>query len=99
MYFKVRTTDIDYYVSNDDVYEKVCEDASIEEDSEEYYDAIYNEVAKIKSELPQTMELEIECGREHLDDEVCEAISNEVGWLINSCTYKILECKSSKYLL
>ena len=98
-YFKVRTTDVDYYVSNDDVYEKVCEDASIEEDSDEFYDAIEKARTELEKELdfdPEMQNLEFEfydCEKEDLDELVCDAISSETGWLINGFNYEIIESK------
>ena len=90
-YFRVKTTHIDYCIEEEDVMEDICEDASIEEDSEEFYDAIDAEIKRIKSELPQHLELEIECEEEDLDDMVCDAISEETGWLVNGFTYDIIE--------
>lgn len=98
-YFKIRTTDIDYHVSNDDVYEKVCEDASIEEDSDEFYDAIEKARVELEKELdfdPKMQNLEFEfydCKKEDLDELVCDAISSETGWLINGFKYEIIESK------
>lgn len=98
-YFKVRTTDIDYYVSNDDVYEDVCNDASIEEDSDEFYDAIEKARTELENKLdfdPEMQNLEFEfydCEKEDLDDLVCDAISSETGWLINGFKYEIIESK------
>ena len=89
-YFRVKTTHIDYCIEEEDVMEDICEDASIEEDSEEFYDAIDAEIKRIKSELPQHLELEIECEEEDLDDMVCDAISEETGWLVNGFTYDII---------
>jgi hypothetical protein len=90
-YYRVKTTSIDYCVEEEDVCEKICEDASIEEDSEEFYDAIHAEIKRVKDGLPQKLELEIECDPEDLDDMVCDAISEETGWLVNGFAYDILE--------
>ena len=98
-YFKIRTTDIDYHVSNDDVYEKVCEDASIEEDSDEFYEAIEKARVELEKELDfdskmQNLEFEFyDCEKEDLDELVCDAISSETGWLINGFNYEIIESK------
>ena len=88
--YKVKTTSIDYSVTDEDVCWQVDNDPEIEEDSEEYYDAIHAEVARIKKELPQTMELEIECEEEDLSFEVCDAVSEQTGWLVNSVSYEII---------
>jgi hypothetical protein len=91
--YKVKVTSIDYCIEEEDVMEDICEDASIEEDSEEFYDAIHTKIEEIRNSLPQTMELEIECEPDELDYLVCEAVSEETGWLNYSVTYKILEEK------
>lgn len=90
-YYRVKTTSVDYCVEEEDVCEKICEDASIEEDSEEFYDAIHAEIKRVKESLPQHLELEIECDPEDLDDMVCDAISEETGWLVNGFAYDIIE--------
>ena len=89
-YYKVKTTDIDYCVEEEDVCWQFDNDLELEEDSEEYYDAIHDEIKKIKSELPQVLFLEIECEPDDLDDEVCEAVSEETGWLVNGLSYEII---------
>lgn len=86
-HFKIRTTYIDYCVEEEDVCETVCEDASIEEDSEEFYDAIHAEIERVKSELPQELELEIDCEPEDLDDAVADTISEKTGWPVNRVSY------------
>lgn len=88
--YKIKVTAVDYYVSDEDVCESVCEDVTIEEDSEEFYDVINAKIKEVKESLPQTMELEIECEPEDLDDMVCDAVSEETGWLNNSVTYEII---------
>jgi len=90
-YYRIRTTSIDYCVEDEDVCEDICLDPEIEEDSEEFYDAIEAEIVRVKNSLPQTLELEIECEPEDLDDEVCEAVSEETGWLVNGLSYDIIE--------
>lgn len=92
-YYKVRTTKIDYCVEEEDVCDKIANDLTIEEDSEEYYEAIHNEINWIKENLPQVLVLEIECEPEELDDMVGEAIGEETYWLVNSFEYDILEEK------
>lgn len=91
--YKVETTAIDYCIEEEDVCWKFDNDPSIEEDSEEYYDAIHNEIDEIRKSLPQVLTLEIECEPEDLDDMVCDAISNETNWLVNSFKYNIVEEK------
>ena len=93
-YYKVKTTSIDYCVEDEDVCEDICNDPEIEEDSEEFYDAIEAKIEEIKNSLPQELILEFyDCEREDLDDIVCDAISEETGWLVNSFTYDIIEEK------
>lgn len=87
-HFRIRTTSIDYCVEEEDVCEKICEDASIEEDSEEFYDAIHAEIGKVKDGLPQHLELEVDCEPEGLDDAVADAICKKTGWLVNGFAYE-----------
>jgi hypothetical protein len=94
--FHVLTAIIDYCIEDEDVCWEIDNDPEIEEDSEEYYEAIHNKVAEIKSELPQHLELEIECEEDDLDDMVCEAVSEETGWLVNSVSYDVLDQELSK---
>jgi len=88
--YRIKTTSIDYCVEEEDVCSEFDNDPEIEEDSEEYYDAIHDKIAEIKRELPQALELEIECEPEDLDYEVCEAVSEETGWLVNGLSYEII---------
>ena len=53
--YKVRAYDIDYCVEDEDVCQEFDNDTELEEDSEEYYDAINERIEQIKSELPQDM--------------------------------------------
>lgn len=94
-YYKVKTTKIDYCVEEEDVCDEIANDPEIEEDSEEYYDVIHNEINWIKETLPQVLVLEIECDSEDLDDMVGDAISEETGWLIIS-SMKLLKSKRTK---
>ena len=88
--YHVKTTSIDYCVEDEDVCWEIDNDPTIEEDSEEYYDAIHDRIKEIKNDLPQTLDLEIECEEEDLDYEVCEAVSEQTGWLTNGVNYKII---------
>ena len=89
--FKVRTTSIDYCVEEEDVCWQFDNKADLEEDSEEYYDAIHNEIKRIKENLPQYLELEVECEPSELDCVVADAISEQTGWLINGCSFEIIK--------
>ena len=86
MYFKVRTTDVDYFVSDEDVIYTMPMDDPDDEDIEDAIDAV-------KASLPQVLELEIECEPEDLDELVGDAISSKTGWLINGFNYEIIESK------
>lgn len=88
--YKVRAYDINYCVEDEDVCQEFDNDPSIEEDSEEYYDAINERIAQIKSELPQDMVFSITCPGRELEDEIADAISNETGWLVEGFSYDIL---------
>lgn len=86
----IKTVFIDYCVEEEDVCWQFDNQADLEEDSEEYYDAIHKEIEKIKASLPQEIELEIECSPDNLDDIILDAISEETGWLVNNFEYKVL---------
>ena len=87
----IKTVSIDYCIEDQDICWQFDNQADLEEDSEEYYDAIHKEIEKIKASLPQEIELEIECSADELDDFVVDAISEETGWLVNSFEYKVLD--------
>jgi len=92
--YKVKTTHIDYCVEEEDIlYSGTFEEQhpEVEIDSDEYWEAVDAEIARLKNSLPQTLEFEIECDPEDLDDEVGEAISEETGLLVNGFTYNIIE--------
>lgn len=91
--YRIKVTSIDYCIEEEDVCWQFDNQVDLEEDSEEYYRAIEQEIEKIKEGLPQTLELEIECEEEDLDDMVCDAVSEETGWLNNSVTYEIISQK------
>jgi endo-alpha-1,4-polygalactosaminidase (GH114 family) len=88
--FKVKTRYIDYCVEEEDVCSEFDNDASIEEDSEEYYQAINDKIKEIKDNLPQHMLINVECDKEDLDEMVCDEITNRTGWLIYGFDYDII---------
>lgn len=93
-YFKVRTTDIDYRVTYEDLnFDPWDSCFNTDDDMEEAERKADEEIAEIKDSLPQELVLEIECDPEDLDDMVCDAISEETGWLVNSFDYEIIESK------
>ena len=77
--FKIKVTSVEYEVTAQDI-----DYIDNDEDCEK-------EIARIKDSLPQTMEFEIECEREDLDDLVANEISEKTGWLINGSIYEIME--------
>ena len=87
MNFKVKVDSVDYCIEYGDIASQYKNENNLEEGSDEYDDAIYKEIERVKASLPQTLELEVECELEDLDDVVADAISNETNWLINGCTY------------
>ena len=89
--FKVKTRYIDYCVEEEDVCSEFDNDASIEEDSEEYYQAINDKIREIKDNLPQHMLINVECDKEDLDEMVCDEITNRTGWLIYGFDYDIID--------
>ena len=93
MIFKVKTTKIDYCIEEEDVCSQFDNDPTIEEDSEEYYDAIHAEIKRLKEILPQEITLEIDCEADDLEDEVVEEVTEKYGWLVNSVDYVIISVK------
>ena len=87
----IKTVSIDYCIEDQDICWQFDNQADLEEDSEEYYDAIHKEIDKIRASLPQEIELEIEGSPDELDDLIVDAISEETGWLVNSFEYKVLD--------
>jgi len=76
--YKVLTTRILYSINWEDL--DYCE---TEQD-------FIEECAKVIGELPQGLELEITCNKCNLDDMVCDAVSDETGWLVDLVEYKII---------
>ena len=88
--YTVKVTNIDYCIEEEDVCDEIADDVSIEEDSEEYYEAIQNKIKEIKADLPQTFTFTFECAEDELDDLIAEEISDETGWLVNSFEKEIV---------
>ena len=78
--YEIKVTSVDYCVSWEDV-----DDGG--EHSDEWYE---RKTHKVKSKLPQELELEICCEPENLEDQIADAISEETGWLNNSFTYDVV---------
>lgn len=91
-HFKIRVKGIDYCVEAEDVCDVIANDASIEEDSDEYYEAIEEKIAEVKSKLPTTVDIEVDGLEEDLDELVPDAVSEKTNWLIYGySSYEILE--------
>lgn len=88
--FKIKTRYIDYCIEEEDVCSEFDNDVTIEEDSEEYYQAINDKIKEIKDNLPQHMLINVECDKEDLDEMVCDEITNRTGWLIYGFDYDII---------
>jgi len=89
--YQISVTAIDYDVTYEDInfdpYDTCFE---TEESMDELCREADKQIELIISELPQTMELEIECEDEdELPDLITEAVSDETGWLVNSVDYDI----------
>ena len=80
--YKIKVTSVDYCVEDEDVIDYVDDP----DDDEE----IENKIDEIKNSLPQELDLEVTCSKKNLDDEVCEAISEETGWLVDYFTYDVV---------
>ena len=81
-HFKVRVKGIDYDVEDEDV-----------DDGEDHDDDWYqSQIDEIVSKLPTTVDIEVECSEDDLDDYIVDQLSEKTGWLINSYqSYEILE--------
>lgn len=81
-HFKVRVRGIDYDVEDEDV-----------DDGEDHDDDWYqSQIDRIISKLPTTVDVEVECSEDDLDDYIVDMISEKTGWLINGYqSYEILE--------
>jgi hypothetical protein len=76
--YKIKVTSVEYEVTAQDVY-------YIDND-----DDAEKEIARIKASLPQTMEFEIECEKEDIDDVIGDTIAEKTGWLNISASYEII---------
>ena len=81
--YKIKTTSIDYCVETEDLWFL----DNVEDLTDEDFD---REIKRIKGELPQELELEITCEPEDLEDCIADAISEEIGWLVESFSYEIV---------
>lgn len=94
--YRVRVYNIDYCIEEEDVCSEIDEDASIEEDSEEYYEAIHNQIKYLKETLPQDLILTITCEKEDLEELVCDDVTDLTGWLLNGFKFEILERRKAR---
>jgi hypothetical protein len=91
-HYKVRTTYIDYYITKEDIDLPDPFESYGRMDIEEYSEEeIEDMIEETRSGLPQELELEITCEPEDLEDMIVDAISEEVGWLVNYFEYVIIE--------
>jgi hypothetical protein len=88
--YQIKTTSIDYCVEAEDLW--FLDD--VEDLTDEDFD---REIERIKNELPQEVELEITCEPEDLEDEIADAIAEEIGWLVNNFGYDIISRKETIY--
>ena len=81
-HFKVRVKGVDYDVEEEDV-----------DDGKDHTDAWYEKrIQKVLDSLPTTVDVEIDCSEDDLDEEVPDAVAEKTGWLIYGYTsYEILE--------
>lgn len=92
--FKVKVSrvnyDVDYYSCSDIVAEA---DPDVDDCSDEFDQLVYAKIEEIKAQLPQEMELELECERDDLEDYIADEISEKTNWLVYDFDYSILEVK------
>lgn len=84
--YKVRTKYIDYCIEDGDIID--CFWPECQDWDEEQFE---KKIDELRYELPQHLSFEIECEPELLECMVCEAISEETGWLVNIFSYDIIE--------
>ena len=82
MKYKILVTSIGYEIDAEDLGFSL-------QDYQEGYDEVEQEIEKFKSTLPQSLEVELDCEGQDLEDCILNAISDETGYLVNSFTYKI----------
>ena len=76
-------SDIDHVIIEQDFHIKVSKvDYDIDDDEDK---------EDILRQLPQEFDFICTCAEEDLDDEVCDCITDRTGFLINTCTYEIIE--------
>lgn len=89
MKYKVRTTNIDYYIGWEDL-ETMGFDVENMTD-----ERIGKEIERINNDLPKHLKFEFECdSKEDLDDLLVDAISEQTGWLISSVDYTFKEAQN-----
>lgn len=76
--YKVRVTNIDYSVTEEDVQDYVDEDE------------IPAFIQKVKDNLPKEMEFEVICRPEDLEDIVIGQVTDHTQWLVNSLDFEVL---------
>ena len=84
--YKIKVNAIDYCVEE----ENLDSTHDLEHMTEQ---EIEQEIERLKKQLPQSMELEITCEQEDLDDQVVNIVSDITGWLNNSVDYQIISKK------
>lgn len=92
--FAVHVSSVDYEVTFNDCWDIVADEhPGIDEDSEEFDKLVNAKIDEIKNKLPQTLDIEVDCAVEDLDDYVAEKISDITNWLITHCeyTYKLVK--------
>ena len=89
--YKVLVTAIDYEIDAEDLGFSL-------QDYWENYDKVKEEIEKFKSTLSQTLEVELECEGQDLEDCILNAVSDKTGYLVKSFTYKIEKNYKNKYL-
>lgn len=86
MTYRIKITKVDYCVEEEDVIDLVNVRP---EYSTAWYDAIDKKIEEIKSTLPQQFRFDVDCDdEEDLEDIICDNISDETGWLVNSFEWK-----------
>lgn len=91
-HYKVRTTYIDYDISEEDVELPDPFESYGRMDIEEYSsEEIEDMIDELKNSLPQVLEFEVDCQEDELDEIISDLVSDETGYLINEVDYNVLE--------
>lgn len=87
--YTVKTTEIKYCIKEEDLEFDEFENHGM--DIDDYDEETIEEmIEEVQSQLPQELEFDIECDPDELEDIICESISDDTGYLVDSFKYEIV---------